>query len=65
MSVVMTVDESTYEGGHQWRVSPHSPGITNLMEVEHFTRGVGHTEASFAEPLVLQHILGGHLLRVG
>jgi type 1 glutamine amidotransferase len=56
--VLLRIDESTYQGGKN--------GANHPMAWYHaydggraFYTAVGHTDASFAEPLVLRHLLGG------
>ena len=58
VNVVMTIDESTYEGG--------TNGENHPMAWYHeydggraFYTGSGHTEETFDEELFLQHLLGG------
>ena len=64
VSVVMTVDESTYKGGTNGEYHPFA-WYHEFDGGRAFYTGVGHTEASFAEPLVLQHILGGIYYALG
>ena len=58
LRVIMTIDETTYQGG--------TNGPAHPMAWYHaydggraFYTGVGHTNESFVEPLVLQHLAGG------
>jgi cytochrome c len=62
--VLMDIDEKSYEGG--------TNGDNHPMAWYHeydggraFYTSVGHTDESFSEPLVLQHILGGIQYAVG
>ena len=62
--VLMTLDESTYDGGNMGVDHP----IAWLHQYEGgraWYTGGGHTEASFSEPEFLEHILGGIHYAVG
>lgn len=62
--VLCELDESTYEGGENGDFHP----IAWYHEFDGgraFYTGRGHTDESFAEPLFLQHILGGIQWAVG
>ncbi|MEM9143930.1 MAG: ThuA domain-containing protein, partial [Bacteroidota bacterium] len=64
VNVVMTLDESTYEGGTNGDYHP----IAWYHEYDGgraFYTGGGHTEASYSEPLFLQHLLGGIQYAIG
>jgi type 1 glutamine amidotransferase len=58
VNVLLTLDESTYNGGAD---GPDHP----IAWYHHYDggrawyTGLGHTDASYAEPLFLQHLLGG------
>lgn len=64
VNVLVTVDETTYEGGEN--------GANHPMAWYHefdggrafYTAG-GHTDESFSEPLFLQHLLGGIQYAIG
>jgi len=62
--VLATLDESTYKGGTMGEDHPiawsHRMGKGRIWYT-----GLGHTEASFAEPLFLQHLLGGIQIAAG
>jgi type 1 glutamine amidotransferase len=64
IKVLVRVDETTYEGGKN--------GTRHPMAWYHdydggraFYTAVGHTDASFTEPLVLRHLLGGIRYAIG
>ena len=64
LNVVLTVDESSYEGGTN---GEHHP-IAWYHEFDGgraFYTGLGHTEESFLEELFLQHLLGGIEYAIG
>ena len=64
LKVVATLDESTYSGGANGLNHP----IIWFREFDggrSFYTGLGHTDASFSEPLFLQHLLGGIQYAVG
>ena len=64
IKVVMTLDESTYEGGENGDFHP----IAWYHEFDGgraFYTGGGHTDASFSEPPFLQHLLGGITYAIG
>ncbi|MFZ9003201.1 MAG: ThuA domain-containing protein [Robiginitalea sp.] len=58
INVLINLDESTYEGGSNGAYHPiawyHSLGGSRV-----FYTGIGHTEASFDEPIFRRHLLGG------
>jgi hypothetical protein len=58
VNVLLTVDESTYAGGTMGADHPiawyHAYGGGRS-----FYTGLGHTEATYADPLFLTHLLGG------
>ncbi len=58
LHVLMTIDENTYTGSRM--------GTTHPMSWYHTFEGgrafyteLGHTKESYADPLYLQHLLGG------
>jgi len=58
VSVLLRLDESSYEGGSMGESHP----IAWCHEFDGgraFYTGLGHTEASYAEPEFIEHILGG------
>ncbi len=64
VKVLMNLDESSYEGGENGADHP----ISWYHEFDGgrvFYTALGHTEASFSEPLFLQHILGGIKYAIG
>ena len=64
VNVLLTVDESTYSGGTMG--DPHP--IAWYHEFDNgrsFYTALGHTEASYSEPLFRQHLLGGILYAAG
>jgi len=56
--VLITIDESTYKGGTNGRYHPMS-WYHDYDGGRAFYTALGHTEASYTEPLFLKHILGG------
>jgi type 1 glutamine amidotransferase len=56
--VLATVDESTYRGGTVGQDHPIS-WCRRVGKGRMWYTGMGHTESSFSEPLLLQHLLGG------
>jgi len=58
VSVLLTIDEKTYEGGTNGNHHPMS-WYHNYDGGRAFYTALGHTEESYAEPLFLQHLLGG------
>ena len=58
VKVLLTIDESTYEGGQNGKDHPMS-WFHNYDGGRAFYTALGHTEASYTEPLFLQHLLGG------
>lgn len=58
MKVIMTIDESSYDGGKNGANHP----MAWFMEYDggkSFYTALGHTPESYSDPLFLQHILGG------
>lgn len=58
MHVLLTIDESSYEGGKN---SPNHPmaWYMNYDGGKSFYTALGHTAESYTDPLFMQHILGG------
>ena len=64
LTVLATLDESSYEGGEMHGNHP----IVWCHEFEGgkvFYTGFGHTDATFDEPLMQKHMLGGILWVIG
>lgn len=64
VKVLMTLDESTYEGGKNGNFHP----IAWYHEFDGgraFYTGGGHTDESYSEDLFLQHVLGGIQYAIG
>ncbi|MBK8901011.1 MAG: ThuA domain-containing protein [Anaerolineaceae bacterium] len=58
VTVLLTVDESTYSGGTMG--NPHPIAWYHEFDGgRSFYTGLGHTEASYSEPHFHQHLLGG------
>ncbi len=64
VKVLMTVDESTYEGGENGDFHPMSWYHEFDGGRAFYTAG-GHTDESFSEELFLKHILGGIQYAIG
>ncbi|MFD0797470.1 ThuA domain-containing protein [Maribacter chungangensis] len=62
--VVMTVDETSYEGGENGENHPFA-WYHEFDGGRAFYTGAGHTEASYSEELFLQHLLGGIQYAIG
>lgn len=58
VNVLMTVDESTYEGGKNGDVHPFA-WYHEFDGGRAFYTGAGHTDESYVEEAFLQHLLGG------
>lgn len=58
IKVLMTIDESSYEGGKNPALHPMS-WYHDFDGGRSFVTALGHTEESYAEPLFLEHLLGG------
>lgn len=64
VKILLTIDESTYEGGK-------NDGFHPMAWYHYYDGGrafytaLGHTEASFSEPEFLQHLLGGIQFAMG
>ncbi|MWB96950.1 ThuA domain-containing protein [Agromyces seonyuensis] len=56
--VLLTLDESTYTGGTMGEDHPLS-WCQNFEGGRSWYEGAGHTDASWTDPVFLQHILGG------
>ncbi len=64
VNVVMTIDESTYEGGENGDYHPMS--WYHQYDGGHaFYTALGHTEASYTEENFLKHLLGGIQYAIG
>ncbi len=64
VNVLMTLDESTYQGGENG--DPHPIAWYHDYDGGRaFYTGLGHTSESFKEPLFLEHILGGIQYAIG
>ncbi|MGB6150445.1 MAG: ThuA domain-containing protein [Pricia sp.] len=64
VNVIMTVDESSYEGGTNGDYHPFS-WYHEFDGGRAFYTGAGHTDESYADPQFLQHILGGIEYAIG
>ncbi|NNF18904.1 MAG: ThuA domain-containing protein, partial [Flavobacteriaceae bacterium] len=64
INILMTVDESTYEGGTNGDVHPMS-WYHEYDGGRSFYTALGHTEESYKDPLFLQHLLGGIQYAIG
>lgn len=64
VNVIMTVDESTYDGGENGDYHPFA-WYHEFDGGRAFYTGAGHTEESYSESLFLEHILGGIQYAIG
>ncbi|MBM1107629.1 ThuA domain-containing protein [Aurantibacter crassamenti] len=64
VNVLMTVDESTYEGGKNGDNHPFA-WYHDFDGGRAFYTGAGHTEETYSEELFLKHILGGIQYAIG
>ncbi|PIB39439.1 ThuA domain-containing protein [Maribacter sp. 4G9] len=64
VNVVMTLDESTYEGGQNGDFHPIA-WYHDFDGGRAFYTGGGHTDESFSEDLFLKHVLGGIKYAIG
>ena len=64
VNVLITVDESTYEGGENGDFHPMS-WYHEFDGGRSFFTGLAHTSETFEEPLFLQHLLGGITYAIG
>ncbi len=64
VNVLMTVDESTYEGGENGSFHPIA-WYHDFDGGRAFYTGGGHTDESFQEELFLKHLLGGIQYAIG
>ena len=64
VNVIMTIDESTYEGGTNGDYHPMS-WYHEYDGGRAFYTALGHTEESFSEELFLKHLLGGIQYAIG
>lgn len=62
--VLITIDESSYKDGKMGSFHPMA-WYHNFEGGRSFYTELGHTDESFAEPLFLQHILGGIQYAIG
>ncbi len=62
--VLITIDESSYTGGENGQYHPMS-WYHSYDGGRAFYTELGHTDASYADPLYLQHLLGGILYAMG
>nr|WP_089319559.1 ThuA domain-containing protein [Pontibacter ummariensis] len=58
IKVLVTIDEKSYEGGTNGEHHPMS-WFHEYAGGRSFYTSIGHTDESFSEPLVLQHLWGG------
>jgi cytochrome c len=64
IKVLMTLDESTYDGGTNGAVHP----ISWFHEYDGgraFYTGLGHTDETYSDPMYLQHLAGGIKYAIG
>jgi cytochrome c len=64
LNVLMTVDESTYEGGENGKNHPFA-WYHEFDGGRTFYTGAGHTDESYTETLFLNHLLGGIQYAIG
>lgn len=64
LNVLMTVDESTYEGGENGKNHPFA-WYHQFDGGRAFYTGAGHTDESYTETLFLNHLLGGIQYAIG
>jgi len=64
IKVLMTIDEKSYTGGTNGAQHPMA-WYQEYDGGRSFYTGIGHTEESFADPLVLKHLLGGIQYAIG
>lgn len=64
LNVLMTVDESTYEGGKNGDVHPFA-WYHEFDGGRSFYTGAGHTDESYTEDAFLKHLLGGIQYAIG
>lgn len=64
VNVLMTVDESTYEGGKNGDVHPFA-WYHEFDGGRSFYTGAGHTDESYTEEAFLKHLLGGIQYAIG
>ncbi|RFM27180.1 ThuA domain-containing protein [Deminuibacter soli] len=62
--VLITIDESSYTGGENGNYHPMS-WYHNYDGGRSFYTELGHTDESYADPLYLQHLLGGIEYAIG
>jgi type 1 glutamine amidotransferase len=61
--VLMTIDETSYEGGKNGNYHPMS-WWQNVGDGRMFYTALGHTEQSYTDPLFLKHLTGGILFAI-
>ena len=64
VKVLLTIDESSYQGGKNGNFHPMS-WQHQFEGGRAFYTALGHTEASYQEPLFLKHLTGGILYALG
>ena len=64
MRVLASLDEATYKGGTMGKDHPVA-WCRRIGKGRIWYTALGHTEASFSEPLFLEHLLGGIQLASG
>ena len=64
IKVLITLDEKSYEGGKNGDFHPMA-WYHNFEGGRVFYTGIGHTDESYDEPLLLQHLLGGIKYAIG
>jgi len=64
IQVLITIDETSYTGGRNGKYHPVS-WYQEFDGGRAFYTALGHTDASFADPLYLRHLLGGINYAIG
>lgn len=64
IKTLITIDERTYEGGKNGDFHPVA-WYHNFEGGRVFYTALGHTDASFSDPLFLKHVLGGIQYAIG
>lgn len=64
VNVLLTIDESSYEGGKNGSHHPMA-WFHEFDGGRAFYTALGHTEASYKDPLFLKHLTGGILYVIG
>ncbi len=66
LNVLITIDETSYDAGKGGMGENHPISWYHSYDGgRSFYTGLGHTKASYAEPLFLKHLLGGLLYAMG